>query len=120
MDEKRTILFGGFDGEKHLNDVWLFDGERKVTVCCSFTYLFFCSCCVQVWSHTSPSSSPWPQSRSLHTVCTMVCDNQEITVLLLGGSGDDGVLSDCWLLDVMRGIGKVRKRTKGNAVTIND
>ena len=30
VDEKRAILFGGYDGEKCLNDVWLFDGERKV------------------------------------------------------------------------------------------
>ena len=44
----------------------------------------------------------------------MVCDNQEIKVLLMGGYGSDGVLSDCWLLDVMRGIGeKVRKKREG-------
>ena len=59
-----------------------------------------------------PSCPLWPQPRSYHyhTVCTMVCDNQEIKVLLMGGDGNDGVLSDCWLLDVNQGIGeKVRK-----------
>ena len=30
VDEKRAILFGGYDGEYYLNDVWLFDSERKV------------------------------------------------------------------------------------------
>ena len=30
VDEKRAILFGGFDGQKSLDDVWLFDNERKV------------------------------------------------------------------------------------------
>ena len=45
----------------------------------------------------------------------MVCDNQEMKVLLLGGNnGHDGVLSDCWLLDVNKGIGeKVRKKREG-------
>ena len=47
-------------------------------------------------------------------MCTMVCDNQEIKVLLMGGNGDKGVMSDCWLLDVNRGIGeKVRKKREG-------
>ena len=32
----------------------------------------------------------------------------------MGGSGDGKVLSDCWLLDVKRGIGeKVRKKREG-------
>ena len=34
VDEKNAILFGGFDGEKLFNDMWLFDGERKVVSCC--------------------------------------------------------------------------------------
>ena len=34
VDEKRAILFGGYDGEERLNDLWLFDGERKVVSCC--------------------------------------------------------------------------------------
>ena len=52
VDEKRAILFGGDDGEKRLNDVWLFDGERKVVSCCCFVYLFCCDCwCVGVVSH---------------------------------------------------------------------
>ena len=38
VDEKRAILFGGGDGEKVLNDVWLFDGERKVVL----IVLLFC------------------------------------------------------------------------------
>ena len=46
-------------------------------------------------------------------MCTMVCDNQEIKVLLMGGFGVK-VLSDCWLLDVKRGIGeKVSKEREG-------
>ena len=50
-----------------------------------------------------------------HTVCTMVSNNEEIKVLLLGGHSRSGkVLSDCWLLDVLRGIGeKVRKKSEG-------
>ena len=32
-------MFGGYDGEKRLNDVWLFDGERKVVSC-----FFVCIC----------------------------------------------------------------------------
>ena len=44
-------------------------------------------------------------------MCSMVCDNQEIKVLLMGGYIGDGVLSDCWLLDVKRSIyEKVRKK----------
>ena len=48
-------------------------------------------------------------------MCSMVPDNQEIKVLLVGGNGGGGVvLSDCWLLDVKRGIGeKVRKKREG-------
>jgi hypothetical protein len=34
----------------------------------------------------------------------MVCDSKEIKVLLMGGYGSDGVLDDCWLLDVNRGV----------------
>ena len=67
-----------------------------------------------MWSHITPSSPLWPPPRYYHTVCSMVCDNQEIKVLLMGGSGDGKVLSDCWLLDVKRGIGeKVRKKREG-------
>jgi hypothetical protein len=41
----------------------------------------------------------------------MVCDSKEIKVLLMGGYGSDGVLDDCWLLDVNRGVAeKVRKK----------
>ena len=66
-----------------------------------------------MWSHITPSSL-WPQPRYSHTVCSMVCDNQEIKVLLVGGNGGVVVLSDCWLLDVKRGIGeKVRKKREG-------
>ena len=51
VDEKRAILFGGYDGQKKLNDVWLFDGEMKVVYSC-FVYLFCCDCwCVGVVSH---------------------------------------------------------------------
>ena len=30
VDEKRVILFGGWDGQKHLNDLWLLDVQKKV------------------------------------------------------------------------------------------
>ena len=44
----------------------------------------------------------------------MVCDYQEIKVLLMGGFSDTQVLSDCWLLDVLRGVGEeVRKKREG-------
>ena len=50
VDEKRAILFGGYNGER-LNDVWLFDGERKVVSCCCIVD-FCCDCwCVGVVSH---------------------------------------------------------------------
>ena len=29
-DEKRVILFGGYDGQKYLNDLWLLDVQKKV------------------------------------------------------------------------------------------
>ena len=46
-------------------------------------------------------------------MCTMVCGNQDINVLLLGGGDGLDVVSDCWLLDVARGIGeKVRRRDR--------
>ena len=37
VDEKRAILFGGYDAEKYLNDLWLFHSERKVVCysCCA-------------------------------------------------------------------------------------
>jgi hypothetical protein len=34
----------------------------------------------------------------------MVCDNNEIKLLLMGGHGKNVVLDDCWLFDVNRGI----------------
>ena len=43
-------------------------------------------------------------------MCSMVSDSQEIKVLLMGGFSDGIFLSDCWLLDVKRGIGEVRKK----------
>ena len=76
-----------------------------------------------MWSHIAPSSSVWPQPRYHHAVCTLLCDNQEIKVLLLGGYGERGILNDCWLLDVIRGIGeKVRKKKEGKmyAVRMDD
>ena len=30
VDEKRVILFGGGDGQKHWNDLWLLDVQKKV------------------------------------------------------------------------------------------
>ena len=30
VDEKRVILFGGYDGQKDLNDLWLLDVQKKV------------------------------------------------------------------------------------------
>jgi hypothetical protein len=89
VDDKRAVLFGGFDGDMHFNDLWLFDyGKKK-------------------WTEIRPSSSLWPQPRSYHTVCTMVCDNQEIKLLLMGGYDRDiETLDDCWLLDVHEGIGE--------------
>ena len=30
VDEKRVILFGGVDDQKYLNDLWLFDMQKKV------------------------------------------------------------------------------------------
>ena len=63
-----------------------------------------------MWSHIKPSFPLWPQPRDSHTLSIIVCDNQEIKALLLGGHNDTEVLSDCWVLDVLRGIGeKVRK-----------
>ena len=41
-------------------------------------------------------------------------------MLLMGGSTGMNVLSDCWLLDVNRGIGeKVRKTREGEIVRID-
>ena len=70
---------------------------------------------VQEWSFIRASSPLWPQPREGHTVCTMVSDSQEIKVLLMGGYGSDQeILRDCWLLDVIRGIGEpVRKKREG-------
>ena len=51
VDKKRAILFGGYDGEKQLNDVWLFDDERKVSLLllCVFVH---CDClCIGVAVH---------------------------------------------------------------------
>jgi hypothetical protein len=36
----------------------------------------------------------------------MVCDKQEIKLLLMGGYGNRETLDDCWLLDVHQGIGE--------------
>ena len=33
LDEKRVLLVGGHDGKKYLNDVWLFDAEKRVLQC---------------------------------------------------------------------------------------
>ena len=30
VDEKRVILFGGLDGQKYLDDLWLLDVQKKV------------------------------------------------------------------------------------------
>lgn len=86
VDVKRATMFGGYDGDYYLNDLWLYDGEMKA------------------WCHIAPSSALWPQPRHHHSVCTLVCDDQEIKVLLLGGYGERGIIpNDCWILDVMRG-----------------
>ena len=59
-----------------------------------------------MWSHIKPSFPLWPQPRTSHTLSVIVCDNQDIKALLLGGCNGSKDLSDCWLLDVVRGIGE--------------
>jgi hypothetical protein len=87
VDDNRSVLFGGEDGDTLLNDLWLFDYGKKV------------------WTQMKPSSSLWPQPRYDHTVCTLVCDNYEVKLLLMGGH-NKGVLEDCWLIDVLQGTGE--------------
>ncbi|XP_062503379.1 uncharacterized protein LOC134180277 isoform X2 [Corticium candelabrum] len=84
VDEKRVLLFGGYDGRKCLNDLWLFDYTRKM------------------WTHITPSSLLWPQPRYYHTMCIVGCKDEEIKILLMGGY-DGSVMKDCWMIDVMRG-----------------
>jgi hypothetical protein len=98
VDDKRAILFGGIDKtHKLFNDLWQFDYEKKV------------------WTQILPSSSIWPKARTSHTMSTVLCDNHEIQLLLMGGFNflDKTALDDCWLLTIRenRAIwGKVRKR----------
>ena len=74
VDEKRAILFGGFDGKKELNDVWLFDGERKVVSCCCFVYLFCCDCwCAGVVSHHTILSTVATTEILIITLCVQWC-----------------------------------------------
>jgi hypothetical protein len=87
IDEERAVLFGGFDGDERFSDLWSFDYEKMI------------------WSYVTPSSLLWPEPRSSHTVCTVLCENSEIRVLLMGGHSGQSVLGDCWLLDVNQGTG---------------
>jgi hypothetical protein len=82
MDEIKAVLFGGYNGEKPFNDMWLFYDEQKL------------------WSNVTSNSLSWPQPRTLHSVCKLMCNNQGVMALLLGGFCDNITLSDCWLLDL--------------------
>ena len=68
VDKTKAILFGGNDGRKNLNDVWLFDDEGKVVscCCCCFVYLFCCDCCCVgvVLHHTILSNVATTKGRS--------------------------------------------------------
>lgn len=88
VDDNRAVLFGGNNGSNYLNDLWLFDYREKA------------------WIEIIPSSPHvWPQPRDTHTVCTMVHDNQEIKLLLMGGNRGKQYFNDCWLIDVNQGVG---------------
>jgi hypothetical protein len=87
IDENRAIMFGGQNLEESFSDLWLFDHKKKV------------------WLVITSISSPWPQPRCDHTVCTLVCNGQEVMLLLMGGTQNGMVLDDCWLLHVSRDKG---------------
>ena len=44
----------------------------------------------------------------------MMCDDQEIKMLLMGGQRVERVLDDCWLLDAIQGVGEKVRKKKSN------
>jgi hypothetical protein len=45
IEDKGAVVFGGFDGRKRLNDMWLYEYEKKVECCFCFCCCCTCSCC---------------------------------------------------------------------------
>ena len=77
-DEKMTLLFGGYDGTKFLNDTWAYDSQAST------------------WTELSPVGAV-PSARGNHR---MVYDPENGVVVLFGGNDGSAELADVWTYDL--------------------
>ncbi|XP_019858953.1 PREDICTED: uncharacterized protein LOC109587158 [Amphimedon queenslandica] len=76
-----AILFGGYDGERWSNDVYVFEFTDTSVKCTKFS---------------NPGESvQWPKERSIHSSVLINCSSGP-HILVVGGFGT----SDCWLLNI--------------------
>ncbi|XP_019862734.1 PREDICTED: kelch domain-containing protein 1-like [Amphimedon queenslandica] len=76
-----AILFGGYDGHRMSNDVYVFEFTDTSVKCTKFS---------------NPGRSvQWPKERSLHSSVLINCSSRP-HLLVVGGLGT----SDCWLLNI--------------------
>lgn len=73
-DSGKVLLFGGYDGSKHLHDTWTFDG--------------------QTWTKLFPQT--YPRARA---AAQMAYDANTHRVVLFGGYDGQNFLGDTWLWD---------------------
>lgn len=82
LDSSRVLLFGGFDGERTLNDAWIFD------------------LAADAWKPLGAAAGASPPARMNHAMTL----TEGGLVLLFGGRADpgdeDSLLRDAWALDV--------------------
>ena len=75
-ESDRVILFGGSDGMNYLSDTWAYDYHNNT------------------WTNMNPRTGP--SARRDHA---MIYDSESDRVILFGGYGNSGYLSDTWAYD---------------------
>lgn len=71
------VLFGGTDGDSHLNDTWIFDPNSHT------------------WTNVITSNPPAPRA-----FASMVYDTLSDTFILFGGEDGNNGLNDTWIFDL--------------------
>ncbi|XP_064393619.1 uncharacterized protein LOC135341072 isoform X2 [Halichondria panicea] len=87
MDQHRAVFFGGFQSDRRVNDVYLFDFRT-----------------MEVTKVKPVLEEPWPVERLGHAACCLNYGQDHPQLMVYGGVGN-GIkpLGDMWILDVDTG-----------------
>jgi len=84
----RMIVFGGFNGSAHLNDVWVLSNANGLGG-------------TPTWTPLSPAGNP-PAARATHNAVYDAANNR---MIIFGGSTANVLLNDVWVLSNANGLG---------------